>query len=101
VLGPQHEEQLRKKKDEEQASLLRDMGYFPVSLPISIIKNEFQFNQTMYDLFVNGHVTNNTPPNIVLWDDIEQDAVDQEMPMYQDAMNELNEVGEYLDQVLG
>jgi len=52
VLGPTHEAHLRKKKDEEQESILRDMGYWPYSVTIEMVQDEFEFNRFMMRLFV-------------------------------------------------
>jgi very-short-patch-repair endonuclease len=100
VQGPQHMENLRKKKDEEQYGLLRDMGYWPVNLPISVIQSETEFDRTMYNLFVNGNVTNGIPPGVVLFGDSLEDQPDFQNPIYDDIMNSLDDVSEYVDKIL-
>jgi hypothetical protein len=96
VQGPQHMEQLRKKKDEEQYGMLRDMGYWPVSLTVKQVAEEFTFHRMMYDLFINGNITNGAPPGIVMWNDTYEDITDSPSQLYQDLLNETANLSEAL-----
>jgi len=51
VEGPQHENLLRARKDEEQRSILADMGYTYYSLPTYIVDNASEFDIWMRRVF--------------------------------------------------
>jgi len=57
VNGPQHQEQLRGRKDDEQKSILREMGYWSIDLDVDTIANAGAFEEFMRKKFVYGETS--------------------------------------------
>jgi hypothetical protein len=53
VDGPQHNALIQARKDEEQRQLLAELGYWSISIPISVIQNANEFERQMRDIFLD------------------------------------------------
>ena len=51
VDGPQHDELIQARKDEEQKNLLAELGYWSISIDIYTIQNPVLFEETMRAIF--------------------------------------------------
>jgi hypothetical protein len=76
LLGPQHLEPQRKAKDVEQAQLLRDMGYFPVSVTTALVRDEYMFNKVMWEHFLSPDRGNVPLNDVISFPRQEDDDVD-------------------------
>lgn len=54
VQGPNHSEFLRSKKDEEQASILEEMGYYVLDITLREIEDEYVLDQWVRRYFTFG-----------------------------------------------
>lgn len=94
VEGPGHEEITRMRKDEEQRSLLAEMGFTPIAIETKVVADQFMFENFMRAVFVDRSVVEY---------ETEDGGVPALEPDYEEAFFEvqdgLNSVEEYIADV--